>query len=252
MFGVKTLLRRRLAPLVVPAEHRIGMDTCLQSLAARGFAPRTIFDVGAAAGDWSRLARTVWPQVEIVLFEPLPIGDREASLAELTSGQPKAQLVEAGVGRASGTLTISVGADADGSSFAYSAGGGERVVDVVALDDLVAPSGDLPQPDLLKLDVQGFELEALAGAERMLAQTELVILEARLFGTELPLVVEVLEYMRSRGFELLEIADVLRRPHDGAMAECDLVFARSGTKLVSLGGWTKPQPAPPPRPAPRP
>ena len=36
----------------------------------------------------------------------------------------------------------------------------------------------LPTPDLIKLDVQGFELEVLRGAEKSLAQTKAVLLEA--------------------------------------------------------------------------
>jgi len=221
------------------------MHICLQSISERGFRPKTIFDVGAASGDWARLARSVWPSADLVMFEPLPLGDRAESLRELTQGEPPARLIEAGVGREAGSLPISVGEDLAASSFAYVAGDATREVPIVALDDLVTPAGDLAQPDLLKLDVQGYELEILAGGERVLAAAEVVILEARLFGSELPLVVEVLDYMRDRDFELLEIADVLRRPLDGAMVECDLVFAQAGTPLVSLGGWNEPLPAPP-------
>ena len=44
------------------------------------------------------------------------------------------------------------------------------------LDELLA-SGRVPQPQFMKLDVQGFELEVLKGATKMLQAAEVVLLE---------------------------------------------------------------------------
>ena len=84
-------------------------------------------------------------------------------------------------------------------------------------------------PDLVKLEVQGFELEALRGADSLFAKTELFILEVSLFpfiaGT--PIVREVIAFMAERGYELYDIPGSGRRPYDGALGQVDFAFART-------------------------
>ena len=57
------------------------MPQSLAALAAHGFAPNTVFDVGANQGGWSREAHRIWPNSKIILFEPneslrAPLGTR--------------------------------------------------------------------------------------------------------------------------------------------------------------------------------
>src|SRR5665811_1980087 len=42
----------------------------LESLSARGFSPRTIVDIGAYEGGWSKMAKGTWPNCQIIMFEP--------------------------------------------------------------------------------------------------------------------------------------------------------------------------------------
>jgi hypothetical protein len=67
----------------------------------------------------------------------------------------------------------------------------------------------LPTPDLLKLDVQGYELEVLRGAEATLRQTRAVLCEVsfREFYTGQPLFTEVVAYLGARGFTLHALAE---------------------------------------------
>lgn len=51
-------------------------------------------------------------------------------------------------------------------------------VPVVSLDEAL---DDLPSVDILKIDVQGFEEEVLAGARSVTARTRFVLLEANLY-----------------------------------------------------------------------
>jgi hypothetical protein len=43
--------------------------------------------------------------------------------------------------------------------------------------------------------------------------------------------------MRDQGFRPYEVVDVLRRPYDGAMGQCDLLFVRENHWLVSSNLW---------------
>lgn len=42
----------------------------LAAMAARGFSPRTIVDAGVFEGNWSRLAKRIWPSGRLVMIEP--------------------------------------------------------------------------------------------------------------------------------------------------------------------------------------
>jgi hypothetical protein len=45
----------------------------LEQVALRGFSPRTIVDVGAYEGAWSKMVSSIWPEAHIVMIE----GNRE-------------------------------------------------------------------------------------------------------------------------------------------------------------------------------
>jgi len=42
----------------------------LESMRDRGFSPKTIIDVGAYEGAWSRVAHVIWPAANLVVIEP--------------------------------------------------------------------------------------------------------------------------------------------------------------------------------------
>ena len=46
------------------------MGLGLAEMEGRGFAPRTIIDVGAFEGNWSRLAKSIWPTSRLFMIEP--------------------------------------------------------------------------------------------------------------------------------------------------------------------------------------
>src|SRR5690242_19187214 len=67
--GLRSMLRRA-ALSCIPSMRHLDMPRRLAHLKAVGFSPRVIFDVGAATGEWARLAARVWPDARIVGFEP--------------------------------------------------------------------------------------------------------------------------------------------------------------------------------------
>jgi hypothetical protein len=89
------------------------------------------------------------------------------------------------------------------------------------------------------LDVQGFELEALAGAEQTFGTTEVFILETSLFRfmPRMPLTREVVIFMSDRGYELYDIVSYARRPYDGALGQVDLAFVRREGMLRGNSSW---------------
>lgn len=224
-------LKRRSPDLVSPrAMHH------LRRIRDQGFRPEVVVDVGAAHGDWTVSCRRIFPYARYVMVEPLP--EYEVELSGLVQLE-QVEYVKAAAGRSAGTLPLLVPDEPGGSSFLPASRPGDTyfkrsvTVPVIALDDLDIPSGSV----LLKLDVQGYELEVLAGAERLLERVDAIIVETSLhrFQQNIPLTHEVIRLL-DLGFRLYDVADEFRW-NSGTLAQIDLVFVAEGSALLGEQWW---------------
>jgi FkbM family methyltransferase len=217
---------RRLRP-APPA--RASMAGGLAQLARLGFRPRTVIDAGVANAT-PELYQT-FRNASILLIEPLV--EFEPFLKRICSTY-NAQYVLAAAGQAPGSATFNVHADKFSSSLlkeveGAAVDGTPRTVPVVTIDQ-VAAEKNLSGPFLIKLDVQGAELQVLAGATRTLPQTEAVILEVTLFGTMIggPQFFDVVSRMKELGFVPYDMFGFQYRLLDGALLQLDMIFVREG------------------------
>ena len=86
-------------------------------------------------------------------------------------------------------------------------------------------------PFLIKVDVQGAELDALRGASKILQQTDLIVLEVVLFdyfegGNKF---LDVISFMSERGFVVYDIFGMHYRLLDGALSQVDISFVAEGS-----------------------
>lgn len=214
----------------------------LEDIRARKFNPKLVLDVGANRGYWTRMAKDVFPKASFLLIEPQ--AEMRKDLNELCSDFEDISWVEAGAGSKKGKLVQTIWDDLEGSSFLPAVdeklfqGGKQREVDILTIDSLLA-SRSLNAPDLVKLDIQGFELEALKGAISLFGNTELFIMEASLFSfmNNMPILREVIQFMEERGYEVYDIPGYIRRPSDGALAQVDLAFAKREGILRQSNKW---------------
>jgi FkbM family methyltransferase len=224
LFNAFGLDIRRLRPATTP---RASMAGGLAQLARLGFQPRTIIDAGVANAT-PELYET-FRDASILLIEPLI--EFEPFLRQICSTY-KAQYVLAAAGQTPGSATFHVHDDKFSSSLlseveGASVDGTPRTVPVVTIDQQCAEKS-LTGPFLVKLDVQGAELQVLAGATRTLQQTEAVILEVTLFGTMIggPQFYDIMHFMKQSGFVAYDVFAVNYRPLDGALAQVDMIFVR--------------------------
>ncbi|WP_295886424.1 FkbM family methyltransferase [uncultured Thiohalocapsa sp.] len=179
-------LRKYVKLLQTPAcwpALRLGVAATLEHDTALGrdsFA--TVVDVGANKGQFAVYAQTRWPKARLICFEPLP-RPRE-KLQRVTRGQ--AELHDCALGAEPGEGRMHLATRTDSSSllalgvrqkaiFGMEASGECRVA-IKRLDTCLPTP--LPRPVLLKIDVQGFELEVLKGATDLLPHIDAIYVEA--------------------------------------------------------------------------
>ncbi|OAI31530.1 hypothetical protein A1351_21515 [Methylosinus sp. R-45379] len=148
----------------------------------RSLAPSTIIDVGANKGQFSVAARHLFPNATIHAFEPL---ESERRGYRSVVAEPY-KLHHQALGAVKGKAPFFVASRADSSSLlvpgknqevAYGVSRAKTIeVEVERLAEILDPQ-DLVEPVLLKLDVQGAELEVLEGAETILPAVDAVYCE---------------------------------------------------------------------------
>jgi FkbM family methyltransferase len=226
----RSVLRESLAVADDAAKFSAGQPTMfgsLSNLVRAGFTPGGIVDVGANIGTWAREAARIFPGVPIHMVE----GQAALEPQLKATGFPY-------------SLTL-VGPEFRAAVPFYLAGTGsslfEEVTDIDkqrvelpvqrldALDGVQA----LPAPLLLKLDVQGYELEVLAGATETLTRTEVILAEVSLleYNKGSPLMHEVIAWLAARDFLPYDICGGLRRSADEALFQTDIIFVRRDSAL---------------------
>ena len=133
------------------------------------FQGAVVVDVGANIGIYSQfLSRCVGPTGLVHSFEPSPDNFRRLSAA--TRDLLNVRLTQAVVGERSGECKLYISDKLNVDHRAYKADGDSRraiPTEMVALDDYFKPG---QRVDLIKMDIQGYELHALRGAQRVLQE----------------------------------------------------------------------------------
>jgi FkbM family methyltransferase len=210
--------------------------------AIKGLQIGSCIDVGANIGQFSALVSYLHPSATIFAFEPLPEASRKFRSG--LSG-PRIFHINCGIGKNSGSTTLHVTSRADSSSFLVPAQNQERAFGVVESDSIKVPvqrldealrSVSLPPPVLLKIDVQGFELDVLEGAGALIASIDYCYLElsyVELYEGQ-PLASSVLSYLFSRGFQLAGVFNQVDTRAFGP-TQADFLLANNlGSKAQSV------------------
>lgn len=171
VFRLANLLYRYAFPVYRPlyAAYKAWTDrnarAQLQQLIKPGM---TVFDVGANIGVYTRLlSNAVGASGAVVAFEPSPENYRR--LLEGTRGLRNVTVVNAAVGESTGRTRLYMSNDLNVDHRTYDPGGDVtcQEVAIVRLDDWVVAGKPV---DFIKIDVQGYELHVLRGAERVLRE----------------------------------------------------------------------------------
>lgn len=229
---------------IINKNHIGRMDYLLQDLKGRGLKCKSILDVGANATDWSRMAKNIFPEAFFFLIEPQV--EMEKHLKAFTDEFSNSSYFLNGAGSDTGVLTLTVRDNFRGSSFLPKQDktlletGKQRKIEIIKIDDFLE-NDKIIQPEMVKLDIQGFELEALKGAEKTFGFTEVYIVEVSLFPFSgvpgVPIITDVINFMLNRDYVVYDFPGFLRRPLDGALAQCDICFVKKNGFLKESNDW---------------
>jgi FkbM family methyltransferase len=176
------------------------------------------------------MAHNVWPDVPVYSFEPDP-----DSYKKLQHNFKKFSITGKTFPHALGDKVESKQliryANNVNNSLLKKDGYAEDIVDIVTVEctilDIVSKAVPEVNSAFLKLDVQGFELAVLAGAESFLAKCLFVQIEVSFSpsysgGAHAG---EIILAMRGYGFECIDILDLLRDKNGSSrIIEADLLF----------------------------
>lgn len=202
----------------------------------------TIIDIGANRGQFALAAREYCPAATIISFEPLSTA--ASVYREIFAEDGRAILHEAAIGPFEERKPMHVSASEDSSSLlnisaaqvANFPGTGE----VGTVDVPVAPlekyvlAGDLVRPALLKLDVQGFEFEALLGCASLLDNFDFIYCECSFVELYVgqKLAFDIVDWLAGRGFRLTGVFNP-SYGKDGQNVQADFMFKSDPSKTMS-------------------
>ena len=232
---IKTKLRDYLArKLDVP-----GIQFGLERLSSVGFQPEQIFDVGAYRGDFAQSCLQIWANTKVACFEALgskveqlqQLANQNSAIAVfpvLLGAEPREKVPLHEAETASSVLVEHVPQDFPVTWHPM------HTVDQIVQDSFGGRS-----PELLKLDVQGYELEVLKGAEQSLSNIQVILAEVNLLDIHkgVPLLADVIAWLDERDWVTYDICGLTRRPLDGALWQADFIFVPRNNALRLDKRW---------------
>ena len=195
----------------------------------------TVLDVGANEGQFIHVAQSLFPRASILAFEPNP--DLVSRLQNLVGSSDKSRVFQIACGREMATMPLHLTTFPPSSSLLrptslripdFPPVESERSIDVRVerLDRIVSEHGPLRKSYLLKIDVQGYELEVLEGASGILPDIAVVLFEANVapFYDRQANFEELYAFMRRHHFKLADIGEPIRAPRTGDVLYFDAAF----------------------------
>ncbi|WP_439495157.1 FkbM family methyltransferase [Bosea sp. (in: a-proteobacteria)] len=196
-----------------------------RAIRALGYNFPVVYDVGGSNGAWVNIMSKVLPESRFEVFEPLAeINPSYREILGYLKGiHQDAHLHPIAIGEKDGSIKINIYDDPVASTTLAIAGADHIKpvkVPVRSIDSIVA-SRMCAAPDLLKIDIQGGELAALKGARQTLPGVKFLMLETwlqRSYGSNTPLLHELISFLSPLGFVPYEFGDVFRNDKAEAVA----------------------------------
>lgn len=204
-----TPIQRRLVELrampLFPKTHSDYLHKIKQQF---NYTPKVIYDIGACVLHWTDAARQVWPDSEYIAFEAMPSTE--------FIYQKEGMRYHMGLLGYQNNLMVDFyhNEEHPGGNSYYREN--EKInpvaselykpvpMKMITLDSVVAVK-NFPLPDLVKIDVQGADMDVLIGGKETIKHCQHLIIELQHveYNVGAPNNHEVIEYIQSLGFQLV-------------------------------------------------
>jgi len=202
----------------------------------KGYRPTTAIDAGCASGEWTRSFRSVFPATQIIGIE---------ANMNITENCP-ANIIEHGVLWSEDNVPMKFYANDSPSGWNsgdsvyrehtdYYSDDRVRPIDVYTTTiNTICKKHNVQKINVLKLDLQGAELDALCGASEIFDAVDFVEIECATASYNIgsPTIYDVFEFMKPH-FDVYELLDVHRWRSNNRLFHVDVLFKN---KNLSLAG----------------
>jgi FkbM family methyltransferase len=200
-----------------------------------GLALETVVDIGANRGQFALCVRRLYPNAQIYSFEPLSAPAKK--YLQLFKQDLKVQLFNLAIAPQSGPAAMHVSrwdvsssllpiAQAQHDNFPFTEESRSEMVATTPLTACIGKS-EIAGTALLKLDVQGYELQALRGCAELLGLFKYVYVESSFIELYVgqALAADVIAYLLGQGFALVCVAN-LSYGNAGKPIQADFLFSK--------------------------
>lgn len=225
----KKILRSKLG---VPSQ-----EDSFKKIRDLGFLPKNCLDVGSYEGLWTREFKHIFPDAAIMMIEGQL--SKEPKLQKVKQDLKDIDYRIALLGATEAPVSFNIYDTASSVLLEHNDTGAKTETrNLVKLDNLLEGS-NFNQPDFIKIDTQGYELEILKGGEKALSFAEFVLLEVSFLDIYInsPLVADKLAFMKEHGFVVYDICTLMKRPLDKALFQSDFLFVKEDSTFRKDKRW---------------
>ena len=214
----------------------------LYKMKSMNIIPKTIIDVGANRGMFSKTSNYLFKDAKIIAYEPLK--DCYEELKKLNKKIPffecynyaignkkaKGQIFKSSYDYSSSLLEM---ADLHKEAFPVSEKTSFEDIEITSLDEALFDK-DLEKPILIKIDVQGYENFVIEGGTKILEKTDIIICELsfyKLYQNQV-LFKDVYNQLINLNFRFLGPVGELLHPEISSILQIDGLFVKNNFKTL--------------------
>ena len=197
----------------------------------------SVLDIGANEGQFAKIITQILPDAQVYSFEPLKScyekfqsnfnGNNRVEIFNYALGDVEEETL-INKNEFSATSSIINTTDFLIEAFPFSGKVTKEKIIIKRLDD-VREKLSLQKQILMKIDVQGFELNVLKGAKNSLQDVKLIIIETSFFELyqDQPLFKDIYNFLIQHGFNYFGCFEQIIDSRDGKVLQSDSIFIKN-------------------------